>query len=489
MNRDHSITVNFKGGIISPGQLREILGIAAECLIKEVCFGSRQQLLIDVPERYFSLFTTHCKKNQIHFEETKKAHANIISSYVSAGIFTTDSWLTEGTYKDVLNMFEQPSRFKINICDSRQTFTPFFTGHLNWITSSQLHYWHLYLRMPGSNELYKWPEEIYTNYIGTLSTRIEKQLTAGTKTTKGEDIYKQLKTADQTDSNTNGTSIAIPKFHLPYYEGFNRHGNSYWLGIYRRDESFPVAFLQELCDLCLETKIGQLYSTAWKSLIIKDIDPAYRQRYDYILNKYRINVRHAANELNWQLEDNNEEALRIKRLVIRHFDKEDVRTYGLSFGIQLKQRAGIFGSAIIRKCQQTGSGRLRSQERYDILHTSDFNPNSQDLVAFREGVSKEHLGTYLVSLSKYFYEQMEMQHAPTILSNPEPIKKVEEKLWHQCPACFTVYDEALGDSEQNIAPNTAFENLPSSYCCAMCGEPIENFVRKNELLVSPALQA
>jgi rubredoxin len=102
-------------------------------------------------------------------------------------------------------------------------------------------------------------------------------------------------------------------------------------------------------------------------------------------------------------------------------------------------------------------------------------------VAFREGVSKEYLGIYLVSLSKYFYEQMEIQHTPTILSNPEPIKKIEEKTWHQCPECLTVYDEALGDAEQNIAPNTPFEKLPTSYCCAMCGEAVESFVSRNEL--------
>ncbi|MEX6689709.1 rubredoxin [Danxiaibacter flavus] len=483
MSRTHSITINFKGGIISPGQLLEILSIADQCLIKDVSFGARQQLLIDVPEKYLSQFTTNCKRQQIAWQETKKAHANITSSYVAAGIFTTDSWLTEGTYKDVLNMFEQPSRIKINVCDSKQTFTPFFTGHLNWITSPQLHYWHLYLRMPGSNELYRWPEEVYTNYIGSLNAKIERLLMSGFKTTKGEDVYKQIKTDDPDAGNTNAVRMVVPAFHLPYYEGFNRHGNSYWLGIYRRDQSFPVAFLQELCSLCLETKIGQLYSTAWKSLIIKDIDRAHRQRYDYILNKYRINVRHAANELNWQVEDNNEEALRIKRLIIRHFDKEDVRTYGLSFGIQLKQKAGIFGSVIIRKCPQTGSGRLRSQERYDILHTSDFNPNTQELIHFREGVSKEHLGTYLVSLSKFFYEQMEIQHAPAILSTPEPAKGMEEKTWHQCPQCFTAYDEALGDIEQDISPNTPFESLPSSYCCSMCGEPVKNFVSRSELNV------
>jgi hypothetical protein len=32
--------------------------------------------------------------------------------------------------------------------------------------------------------------------------------------------------------------LKLPDFQLPYYEGFNKQGNKYWLGIYRRDELF-----------------------------------------------------------------------------------------------------------------------------------------------------------------------------------------------------------------------------------------------------------
>ena len=71
----------------------------------------------------------------------------------------------------------------------------------------------------------------------------------------------------------------------------------------------------------------------------------------YVLGKYRINVRHAANELNWQVEDNCESGLQIKRQIIRYFDKEDVRTYGLSFAVKTRRFSSMFGSVNYPACR------------------------------------------------------------------------------------------------------------------------------------------
>lgn len=38
-----------------------------------------------------------------------------------------------------------------------------------------------------------------------------------------------------------------------------------------------------------------------------------------------------------------------------------------------------------------------------------------------------------------------------------------------CKVCATIYDPEKGDSEENIAPGTAFENLPDTWICPVCG--------------------
>lgn len=463
VKKTQTISINFTGGIISPGHLHEILEVAEEARVKQVRFGLRQQLLLEVPVKYLSVF----EKSNL----TYNTGPNISSSYVSSGIFNTDTWLTEGIYKDVFEMFDFTPLLKINVCDSKQTFTPFFTGHINWIASDTPHYWYLYIRYPATGELFAWPELIYTNNIGEVSRSIPATL-PGSK-----DLYNHVKSNVEYLARPKDKELEQPVFHLPYYEGFNKQDNNYWLGIYRRDEEFSVPFLKDLCNICLETKTGQLYATPWKSLIIKNIKKEHRRLWDYILGKYNINVRHAANELNWQVEDNSEDGLVLKRHIIRYFDSADVRTYGLCFNIRLKPGNSCFGSVVINKQENRHKSRLKGMQRYDILYTPDFNPNSGTHIPYRTDVAKEYLGPYISALCKQFYES---SHDPQVITAaPVSVHTRPEKWVQQCRHCYTIYDDVLGDPEQQVLPGTLFTDLPADYCCAVCESPISDFTQVN----------
>jgi len=458
LKQTHTISINFTGGIISPGYLHTLLEIAEEARVKQIRFGLRQQLLIDVPVKQLSKFKQHISD-----------HPNITSSYLTSGIFNTETWLSEGIYKDIFDMFDYTPSLKVNICDSRQTFMPFFTGHINWIAGVLPHYWHLFIRYPKTGELFEWPELIYTNNIGEVSKCIESLLPLN------EHVYTQVKEQLDYLSRPKEQKLVQPDFHLPYYEGFNKHDNHYWLGIYRRDEEFSVSFLKDICNICLETKTGQLYATPWKSLIIKNIQPEHRRLWDYILGKHNINVRHAANELNWQVEDNSEDGLVLKRHIIRYFDSADVRTYGLCFSIRLQPGNSCFGSIVINKQENRQKSRLKGLQRYNILYTPDFKPNSGVLVEYRTAVAKEHLGPYISALCKYFYENIDN---PLVLNQPPAVLK-PEKWVYQCTHCQTIYDEISGDPEQGIVPGTAFASLPADYCCSVCEAALYDFNHVN----------
>jgi rubredoxin len=45
---------------------------------------------------------------------------------------------------------------------------------------------------------------------------------------------------------------------------------------------------------------------------------------------------------------------------------------------------------------------------------------------------------------------------------------------------MSVYDEALGEAEQGIAPGTAFEALPEDFGCPLCGAGAEVFEEVGE---------
>ena len=50
---------------------------------------------------------------------------------------------------------------------------------------------------------------------------------------------------------------------------------------------------------------------------------------------------------------------------------------------------------------------------------------------------------------------------------------------YECTVCGFVYDEAIGDPDNGIAPGTKWEDLPQDYTCALCGVGKEDFQEVN----------
>ncbi|RPD51884.1 rubredoxin [Paracnuella aquatica] len=488
-NKKLTFQVNFTGGIISPGHLLSLLQEAQAARVTQVQFGLRQQILLEVPEALATSFRKRCAARNIMCRPKNETTPNIVSSYPAAGLFTADTWLREDVFKDVFSQFTQPPTYKVNICDRTQNLVPLFTGHINWVSSTIAHFWHLNIRLPKTQNIINWPHLVYTNEIGPLTQKVEQALSENVADKDfATDAIGRLIQQESVNKGAAQKSehLQLQPFSLPYYEGFNPAESGAWLGIYRRDQMFPISFLMDVCILCNESKIGELYATPWKSLIVKGIDKKDRERWNHVLGKYRINVRHAANELAWQVEDGDEQGLQIKRTIIRHFDKEDVRTYGLSFGVQSKPTASMFGSIIIRKQQVKNPHRLRSLDRYDLLYTKDFNPNAATLVPFRDGLEKEQLGVYIVSLCKMYYEQQAEKYAQKnamAIVEPKEAKPpvVTKETVHQCPDCLTIYDAAMGDADAGIEAGTSFNLLPESYCCPLCESPKSSFALKSSV--------
>ena len=55
--------------------------------------------------------------------------------------------------------------------------------------------------------------------------------------------------------------------------------------------------------------------------------------------------------------------------------------------------------------------------------------------------------------------------------------KEAAKARYKCNICGYVYDPAEGDSTSGIAPGTAFEDLPDTWVCPVCGAPKSEFTK------------
>lgn len=387
VRNNNTFKVNFKGGIISPVELYNILVAVSKFDILYVRFGLRQQLLFDVAIEELQNLAAELDMLGIAYEINNDEHPNILSSYPAEEVFIIDTWLKKEVYDKIFDSIDYNPRLKINISDANQSFTPLLTGNINWVASpTERDYWHLFIRFPKTNVVYEWKDVIYTDDIPKISKHIEELIFKhadrfyDNENAVGEELY-ELVNMEQYNKKQADTALELPAFKIPYYEGINRYNEKYWLGIYRRDELFRVKFLKEACLLCIETKLEQLCSTPWKTIIIKGIEEKNRKEWNFLLDKYQINVRHAANELNFQVEDNNVEALKLKQHLVKYLNEDDTRTFGVCIGIKMRRKSEVFSSILVRKRPLIKIGKLELFPVYDILCAKDFNPNERTAFA------------------------------------------------------------------------------------------------------------
>jgi hypothetical protein len=116
-------------------------------------------------------------------------------------------------------------------------------------------------------------------------------------------------------------------------------------------------------------------------------------------------VRHAANELNWQIEDDSPEALQLKHELVKAFDKIDLRTFGICFGIKTKPKTEVFASIMVRRRYFNLFGMLPLYYVYDISYTKDFDPNGRTKIYFAEGIRKNNLSEQLLRSVQLYNQQ------------------------------------------------------------------------------------
>ena len=486
MRDSFTIKINFRGGIISPGDLYNVLVAATKAGVTNVSFGLRQQLLININAEKVDVLIGALTELNIRHEVDDDEYPNMVSSYPAEEVFINNTWLSEGVYKDIFDGMDHQPRLKINVSDSNQSFTPLLTGNINWVASTTAqHFWHLFIRFPKTNIICEWNQMVYTNDVPKLSSEIEslifqhREMFYDNASVKGEQLF-DLIVKEKYITKLSEKPAVLPAFNLPYYEGLNRYNNKYWLGVYRRNECFNMAFLKEVCRLCLDTKIGQLCSTPWKSIIIKGIEEKDKDSWSRLLEKHNINMRHAANELNFQVEDNSSAALALKQFLVKQLNDDDTRTFGICIGIKTKKKTEVFSSILVKRKPLISIFGIELFHLYDILCAKDFNPNERTGFVFSSNNPGFFLGEQLRKSVLSFLKHRTGVHAASEkkpLPEKEKLRKQIEEPVYQCRHCLTTYDEVQGEPALGIAAGISFESLPEDFTCTLCEASKADFIK------------
>ena len=461
-----------KGGVISPGELREIVKMSLNQGLKSISFGSRQDIIF--PEGLLAIEKEKMEKHHFVFPDEKSGN-NIVSSYVSTDIFANTPWLTGNKFLYILEQFKEQPKLKVNITDPKQQLVPLFTGHINFVASHHEDYWFMYIRLPKWDKMEMYPVLIYSWNIAEVYYAIEKILIEEPDTV--DMIFQLVNDSLDTNNRTIDQPLQLPFYPFPYYEGMNKLGiDQYWLGLYWRNNLYDLDFLKEMCDLCFDCKIGKICITPWKSFIVKGIPKDRKLDWEKFLGKKGINVRHSLLELNWHLPVATEWALNLKTFLVRTLDQYDVSTYGLTFGISEYNRDGHYFTSIVVEKNETPKAleSIKIRATYNVLYAKNFDPNTKEYIVLAQDVDKQELPTILIELSKKYFE--ELGNTVLEVNAPTAKKEVQETDIHQCSECLTLYNSEYGDVTQGIEKGVLFKDLPEDYCCSLCEAPKSNFI-------------
>ena len=461
-----------KGGVISPGELREIVNMSLNQGLKAISFGSRQDIIFS--DGLLAEDKEITDKHHLVFPDEKSGN-NIVSSYVSTDIFANTPWLTGNKFLYILEQFKEQPKLKVNITDPKQQLVPLFTGHINYVASHHEDYWFLYIRLPKWDKMEMYPVLIYSWNIAEVYYAIEKILMEEPDTV--DMIFQLVNDSLDTNNRTIDQPLQLPFYPFPYYEGMNKLGiDQYWLGLYWRNNLYDLEFLKEMCDLCFDCKIGKICITPWKSFIIKGIPRDRKLDWEKFLGKKGINVRHSLLELNWHLPVATEWALNLKTFLVRTLDQYDISTYGLTFGISEYNRDGHYFTSIVVEKNEPPKAleSIKIRATYNVLYAKNFDPNTKEYIVLAQDVDKQELPTILIELSKKYFENL----GNTVLevNAPAAKKEIQETDIHQCSECLTLYNSEYGDVTQGIEKGVLFQNLPEDYCCSLCESPKNKFI-------------
>ncbi len=468
------IRVFAKGGILSPADMLGIMEISRELGNDHIAFGSRQDVIFPSNDHSHETIKKAFQKIEIDFEigTDNSVYQNIVSSYAGVNVVDTTNWVKEGVYQIIMDDFTYQPKLKINIVDPLQSIVPLFSGEINFIASDLENYWYLYLRNPkNNNKLERWPRLVYSNDIARLTETLEQTIISNPQF-EVEELFLLLQGKIKVNYRKIEKQLHTPEPNFPYYEGLNAlMNNRYWLGLYWRNNRYNLEFMSAACRLCQDTNIGKVSILPWKSFVIKGIKAEERLRWEKLMGKFGINMRHSSLELNWHLPVYDEEALELKRFLTKELDQQDISTFGLTFSIKTYRNYYWFTSVVIEK---NTDENVAVKETYNILYAKDFNPNHTEYYVYARSVKKEIIPSLLIELSKIYFRQLNPEKE--IQSNGKSsITKEELSSSYQCSNCLTVYETALGDPIAGVKPGTSFKSLPDNYKCHVCDSGKEYF--------------
>ncbi|RDB06148.1 hypothetical protein [Runella aurantiaca] len=442
------------GGVVTPDELQQLAALSRQWALSKMEVGFRQDLLIPCTDSQLSALRLQLGLQGFQVEEAVPTHPNIVSSVVAQNIFPKLSWLRSGDYLDILDSFDFLPTLKLNLIDPTQELIRPLTGELNFVASPTPSFWYLAVNLPALGTLQVWPELVDGEQIPDWVRAIENALNVPEPIDSFDALFQTVTARFSGRTRRIQKELKLTPKPYPHHEGIYRYDERYWIGLYQRDNEFEASFLDALCQLCKDTKIGRLYPTPFKTFIVRDIPKETIYQWEKLLGLWGIHTHYSSLELNWQLPDADAAALRLKTELVDAFERTRIRTSSLSFSIG-QRNADTTSTIVIEPLSA-------DYQRFRIVHSPDFFIGNTEWETFAADVARKNLPEVLRRLTQKYYEQLSTEKKAGIMRTTATLKPVITEKVMRCKHCLTVADVA--------------SPLPALYVCSTCNAPASDFM-------------
>ena len=492
MNGRVDLRVACPGGIIGTGALRTVAELSGAWGIDRLTIGHRQDLLVaGIPESYVARFRAAVAPLEVDRADAS-GHPNITSSAAATGIMRGARWLDAGIIQSILAGIRLRPSFAVNVADPHQDLLPLTSGLVNFLAADEVDSWRIAIaadhhprrgaRAPGRHDRVTLPYLVPSEYVAEAVQAAEETVVdAGTESSHvSEDLAHAIRARLGTRLVQADGGQRLPPPEYGDYEGVHpmQSGSGYWIGMSAGTRPFRHRFLEQLCMRAAQQGIGAVFTTCWRSLVLKNVAPEHLAEWRRLLGRHGVRVRHADAALHWQVCERLPEARELAGTMIARLSRRSIVTSGLSFAVTDDPTRHEVAVAI----QPLADERLPLaglRRRYAVRHREGFDRHNPGWLTFARRLRERDLAPALADLTRRFYRDdgeppTSEALPPEPPEPPEPPVEERSGTW-SCASCGNEYDPAYGDPLGEVAPDTAFAALPSGWRCPVCDSPPNDY--------------
>lgn len=480
------LRVACPGGIIGTGALRTVAELSGAWGIDRLTIGHRQDLLVaGIPDSYVARFRAAVAPLEVDRADAG-CPPNITSSAAACGIMRGVPWLDAGIMQSILAGIRMRPSFAVNVADPHQDLLPLASGLVNFLAADEVDSWRIAIaadhhprrgtRAPGRHDRVTLPYLVPSEYVAEAVRAAEETAAAagGASSRLSEELAHAIRDCLGSRMVHAAAGQRLPPPEYGDYEGVHsmHSGSGYWIGMSAGTRPFRHRFVEQLCMRAAQQGIGAVFTTCWRSLVLKNVAPERLPEWRMLLGRHGVRVRHVDAALHWQVADRLPEARELAGTVIARLSRRSIVTAGLSFAVTDDPPRHEVAVAI----EPVADERLpfaRLRRRYAVRHREGFDRHNPGWLTFARQLRERDLAVALAALARRYYRD---DGEPPTSEAPEPEPPDEQRSGaRSCAACGNEYDPAYGDPLGNVVPGTAFAALPSGWCCPVCDGPATGY--------------